>query len=227
MHRLLRGPALPVDGDAGHALRQAGRQPGVPGDVEGLRADLGDAAHDHVVDRGGVHPGAVHQRPQGVRPEVDRVDPGQGPVPPADRGANRPGYERFRHHGLRLFRYKAHPHGTSDGAATGTPPEPATGVRGLSPGASRAPMSTAWRHAYASRHQIRCRRLEAVQTARPQEAAVTTGLILLVLIGAIIAYAWTRLRGKMKLNIKAKHWLGPILVVVIVGLMLYSTHTGH
>ncbi|HEV2933830.1 MAG TPA: hypothetical protein VGY96_11920 [Streptosporangiaceae bacterium] len=56
---------------------------------------------------------------------------------------------------------------------------------------------------------------------------MTTGLILLVLIGAIIAYAWTRLRGKMKLNIKAKHWLGPILVVVIVGLMLYSTHTGH
>jgi hypothetical protein len=55
----------------------------------------------------------------------------------------------------------------------------------------------------------------------------TTGLILLVLIGAIIAYGWTRLRGKMKLNIKGKHWLGPIIVVVIVGLMLYSTHTGH
>ena len=55
----------------------------------------------------------------------------------------------------------------------------------------------------------------------------TTGLILLVLIGGIIAYAWTRLRGKMKLNIKGKHWLGPIVVVVIVGLMLYSTHTGH
>ena len=54
-----------------------------------------------------------------------------------------------------------------------------------------------------------------------------TGLILLVLIGAIVAFAWTRLRGKMKLNINAKNWLGPILVVVIVGLMLWSTHAGH
>ena len=54
-----------------------------------------------------------------------------------------------------------------------------------------------------------------------------TGLILLVLIGAIIAFVWTRLRGKMKLNINASHWLGPILVVVVVGLMLWSTHTGH
>ena len=28
---------------------------------------------------------------------------------------------------------------------------------------------------------------------------MTTGLILLVLIGVIIAFAWTRLRGKMEL----------------------------
>jgi len=56
---------------------------------------------------------------------------------------------------------------------------------------------------------------------------VTTGLILLVLIGVIVAFAWTRLRGKMKLPVKGRHWLGPIIVVVIVGLMLYSSHTGH
>jgi hypothetical protein len=55
----------------------------------------------------------------------------------------------------------------------------------------------------------------------------TTGLILLVLIGVIVAFAWTRLRGKMKLPVKGTHWLGPIIVVVIVGLMLYSSHTGH
>ena len=101
MDRLLGRPALPVDGDAGHALRQAGRQPGVPGDVEGLRADLRNAPHDHVVDRGGVDPGPVHQPAQGMGTEVDRVDPGQGSVPLADRGAHRTGYERFRHHGLR------------------------------------------------------------------------------------------------------------------------------
>jgi hypothetical protein len=56
---------------------------------------------------------------------------------------------------------------------------------------------------------------------------VTTGLILLVLIGVVIAFGWTRLRGKMKLPVKARNWLGPIIVVVIVGLMLYSSHTGH
>ena len=37
-----------------------------------------------------------------------------------------------------------------------------------------------------------------------------TGLILLVLIGAIVAFGWTRLRGKMKLSVSGKHWLGPI-----------------
>src|SRR5437660_1725823 len=99
MDRLLRRPALPVDRDAGHALRQAGRQPGVPGDVEGLRADLRDAAHDHVVYRGGIDADAIHQGPQGMCPEVDRMDPGQGAVPLADRGAYRTGYERFSHHG--------------------------------------------------------------------------------------------------------------------------------
>ena len=56
---------------------------------------------------------------------------------------------------------------------------------------------------------------------------MTTGLILLVLIGVVIAFGWTRLRGKMKLPVKGKNWLGPIIVVVIVGLMLYSSHTGH
>jgi hypothetical protein len=53
-----------------------------------------------------------------------------------------------------------------------------------------------------------------------------TGLILLVLIGAGIAWAWVRLRGKMKLNISAKNWIGPIIVVVVVGLMLWASHTG-
>ena len=55
-----------------------------------------------------------------------------------------------------------------------------------------------------------------------------TGLILLVLIGAIVAFGWTRLRGKMKLSVSGKHWLGPIVIVVVLGLLLWSKHTaGH
>ena len=54
-----------------------------------------------------------------------------------------------------------------------------------------------------------------------------TGLILLVLIGAIIAFGWTRLRGKMKLSVSGKNWIGPIVIVVIVVLMMWSVHNGH
>jgi hypothetical protein len=56
---------------------------------------------------------------------------------------------------------------------------------------------------------------------------MTTGLILLVLIGVIVAFGWTRLRGKMKLGVSGKNWVGPSVVVVLLGLMLWSTHTGH
>ena len=54
-----------------------------------------------------------------------------------------------------------------------------------------------------------------------------TGLILLVFICAIIAYGWTRLRGKMKLSVSGKHWLAPIVIVGLVVLLLYSVHVGH
>jgi hypothetical protein len=54
-----------------------------------------------------------------------------------------------------------------------------------------------------------------------------TGLILLVFIAAIVAFGWTRLRGKMKLSVSGKHWLGPIVIVIIVVLMMWSVHTGH
>ena len=55
---------------------------------------------------------------------------------------------------------------------------------------------------------------------------MTTGLILLVLIGVLVAYGWTRLRGKMKLNVSAKNWVAPIVIVVVVALMLWASHTG-
>ena len=54
-----------------------------------------------------------------------------------------------------------------------------------------------------------------------------TGLILLVLIGAGVAWLWTRLRGKMKLGVSGKNWVGPIVVVVLVGLLLWASHVGH
>jgi fumarate reductase subunit D len=54
-----------------------------------------------------------------------------------------------------------------------------------------------------------------------------TGLILLVFIAAIVAFGWTRLRGKMKLSVSGKNWIGPIVIVVIVVLMMWSVHTGH
>jgi hypothetical protein len=54
-----------------------------------------------------------------------------------------------------------------------------------------------------------------------------TGLILLVLIAALVAFGYTRLRGKMKLSISGKHWLGPIVFVVIVVLLLWANANGH
>ena len=54
-----------------------------------------------------------------------------------------------------------------------------------------------------------------------------TGLILLLLIGALIAFGWVRLRGRLKLPISGKQWVGPIVIVAIVVLMLFSKHQGH
>ena len=53
------------------------------------------------------------------------------------------------------------------------------------------------------------------------------GLILLVFIAAIAAFGWTRLRGKMKLSVSGKHWVGPVVVVGLVLLLMWSAHNGH
>ena len=53
---------------------------------------------------------------------------------------------------------------------------------------------------------------------------MTSGLILLVLIAAAVAFGFTRLRGKMKLPVTSKHWTGAIVVVVVVVLMLWASH---
>jgi hypothetical protein len=54
-----------------------------------------------------------------------------------------------------------------------------------------------------------------------------TGLILAVFIGVLVAFGWTRLRGKMKMSVSGKDWLGPIVVVVILGLMLWASQGSH
>jgi fumarate reductase subunit D len=56
---------------------------------------------------------------------------------------------------------------------------------------------------------------------------MTTGLILLLLIGVLVAYGYTRLRGKMKLSVSGKNWIGPIVIVFVVALMLWASHNGH
>ena len=54
-----------------------------------------------------------------------------------------------------------------------------------------------------------------------------SGLILVVLIGLIVAYAYTRLRGKMKLGVTSKNWVAPVVVVGLVLLLLWATNTHH
>jgi succinate dehydrogenase hydrophobic anchor subunit len=56
---------------------------------------------------------------------------------------------------------------------------------------------------------------------------MTSALILLILIGTLVAFAYTRLRGKMKLSVSGKNWIAPIVIVVILALMLWASHNGH
>jgi hypothetical protein len=53
------------------------------------------------------------------------------------------------------------------------------------------------------------------------------GLILLVFICAILAFGWTRVRGKMKLGVSGKHWIAPIVIIGVILLLMYSTHVSH
>jgi NhaP-type Na+/H+ and K+/H+ antiporter len=50
-----------------------------------------------------------------------------------------------------------------------------------------------------------------------------SGLILLIIIGVVVAYIYTRLRGRMKLNISGKNWIAPVIIVVVVGLLLWAS----
>ena len=89
---LLAGPALPVDGGAGHLERETGCEPGGPGDVARLATDGVEAAEHHGVDGSRVEPGALDEGGDDVGAEVGGVGLGQRAVPLADRGAD--GVER-------------------------------------------------------------------------------------------------------------------------------------
>ena len=54
-----------------------------------------------------------------------------------------------------------------------------------------------------------------------------SGLILVVLIALIVAYAYTRMRGKMKLSVSGKNWVAPVVVVGLVLLLLWATNAHH
>ncbi len=54
-----------------------------------------------------------------------------------------------------------------------------------------------------------------------------TGLILLVFLGVLVAFGWTRLRGKLKLGVSGTTWIGAFVVFVAVVLFMYASHNGH
>jgi drug/metabolite transporter (DMT)-like permease len=55
---------------------------------------------------------------------------------------------------------------------------------------------------------------------------VTTGLVLLVVIGVLVAWVVTKGRRKMKLPVTGKHWVWIIVVVVVVLAIAYGA-SGH
>ena len=95
LDRLLRGAALPVDRHRRHALRQLRGEHRVARRHGGLLARLGDAAHDHVVDRRGID--ARRARPlRGCRGEIDRMHAGQPARPCGPRRCGRRRRYRLR-----------------------------------------------------------------------------------------------------------------------------------
>jgi hypothetical protein len=85
---LLRRTALPVDRGGRHRFREAGGEHGVAADVQALGPDLRDAAHDHVLDQGGVEVVALDEGRQHLAGQVGGVPPRQRAVAPAPRRAH-------------------------------------------------------------------------------------------------------------------------------------------
>ena len=55
-----------------------------------------------------------------------------------------------------------------------------------------------------------------------------SGIVLLVLIGVGVAWVFTRGRKRLNMPVTGKHWIGAIVIVVIVLALLYgSRHGAH
>lgn len=55
-----------------------------------------------------------------------------------------------------------------------------------------------------------------------------SGIILAVFIGCGVAWLWTRGRRKMGMPVNGKHWLGVVIVFVVLIVLVYgASHTPH
>ena len=86
--RLQRGAALAVDRRRADRLGPAGDEDRAAPDVERLLADLGHAAHLHVLDLAGVEVDAADEAVQHLRGELVGADLCERAVPPPDRRAD-------------------------------------------------------------------------------------------------------------------------------------------
>jgi hypothetical protein len=53
-----------------------------------------------------------------------------------------------------------------------------------------------------------------------------SGIILLVLIGVGVAWLFTRGRKRLNMPVTGKHWIGAIVIVVLVLALLYGSRQG-
>jgi hypothetical protein len=53
---------------------------------------------------------------------------------------------------------------------------------------------------------------------------VSSGIVLLVLIGVGIAWLWTGGRKRLKLPVTGKHWGAIIVIVAVLLALLYGAH---
>ena len=54
-----------------------------------------------------------------------------------------------------------------------------------------------------------------------------SGLILLLLIGVLVGFGWSRLRRRMGLGMTRGTWVGIVAGVILVGLALYAYQRGR
>jgi hypothetical protein len=73
MNGLLGRPTLSVDCRAWHRVGEGGSENGVATDVHGLLADSHRAAHDHVLDEGGIQIITFHKGAQRLSGEIGRM----------------------------------------------------------------------------------------------------------------------------------------------------------